>query len=194
MPHATAAVSLLRQAWEANELHRLESSTEVDDVLAQLMSKPWVVYSRDTGEHAETVVDYLSRYTRRIAISEQRLVAINGSQVAFHWKDYAANGARKLMRLDGVEFIRRFLMHVLPTGFMRIRHYGFLANCHRCIKLTLIQTMLSVASKDEATTIVDQFTGKAQTVQIMQRLSGCPLCRCGCLRVIAEIKPLHKRR
>ena len=118
-------VSLLRQAWEAGEPHRLASEKHVDEVLNQLMAKPWVVYTRHTGEHAEAVVNYLARYTYRIAISEQRLVTMDDHKVTFRWKDYAADSAKKMMALDGTEFIRRFLMHVLPDGFMRIRHYGF---------------------------------------------------------------------
>jgi Putative transposase/Transposase zinc-binding domain len=184
-------VSLLRQAWETEQLHRLASKAHVDKVLNQLMTKPWVVYTRYTGEHAEAVVTYLSRYTYRIAISEQRLVAMDDRKVMFRWKDYAANGVKKVMPLDGVEFIRRFLMHVLPNGFMRIRHYGFLANCHRKTKLALIKTLLPFTSS--ADTLSD--SGQIMSVaQVFNRLSHCPACRCGTLRVIAKIKPGYRRR
>ncbi len=96
----------------------------------------------DDGQYAESsfagpeqVLAYLSRYTHRIAISNRRLVALNDSHVAFTWRDYARGRAQKIMRLDAHEFLRRFLLHVFPDGFQRIRHYGFLANGHRRAKL-----------------------------------------------------------
>jgi len=184
-------VSLLRQAWEAGQLHRLESKTHVDEVLDQLMGKSWVVYTRNTGEHSEAVVNYLSRYTYRIAISEQRLVAMDDDKVTFHWKDYAANSARKIMALEGSEFIRRFLMHVLPDGFMRIRHYGFMANCHRKTKRALIQTLLRVAPSVEVVETTGQITSVTKAID---RLSHCPKCHNGTMRVIAKMKPRYKRR
>jgi len=184
-------VSLLRQAWETGELHRIASVKHVDKVLDQLMEKPWVIYTRHTGEHCDAVVNYLSRYTYRIAISEQRLVAMDDNKVTFKWKDYAANSAQKMMALDGAEFIRRFLMHVLPNGFMRIRHYGFLANCHRKTKLALIQTLLQVTPSVEVIEINGQITSVAQAIDT---LSHCPKCTNGYMRVMAEIKPDYKRR
>ena len=185
-------VSLLRQAWTAKKMTRIESPLHVDTVLNQLMSKPWVIFTRHTGEQADTVVDYLSRYTFRIAISEQRLVSMNEHHVSFRWKDYASNGTKKTMVLEGVEFIRRFLMHVLPGGFMRIRHFGFLANCHRQPKLALIKILLKVelsvigAQKESR-----QITSVAQAIN---SLSHCPKCQYGIMRVIAEMNPGHKRR
>ena len=76
----------------------------------------------------QQVLKYLARYTHRVAISNHRLIGLEGDEVEFLWKDYADEGKQKTMKLKAVEFIRRFLLHVLPTGFVRIRHYGFLAN------------------------------------------------------------------
>jgi Putative transposase/Transposase zinc-binding domain len=184
-------VSLLRQAWEAKQLARLASQAHVDTVLDQLMAKPWVIFTRHTGKQAEAVVEYLSRYTYRIAISERRLVTMDEHNVSFHWKDYASNGTKKIMVLDGVEFIRRFLMHILPTGFMRVRHYGFLANCHRQVKCALIQQLHGVTLPSAETD-----TGNAITsvVQAVQRLCRCPKCRRGYMRAITELKPERRRR
>ena len=184
-------VTLLRQAWEGKKLSRLESQAHVDTVLNQLMSKPWVIFARHTEKQAEEVVEYLSRYTYRIAISEQRLVAMDKQSVSFRWKDYAANGAKKTMILDGIEFIRRFLMHILPTGFMRVRHYGFLANCHRKIKCALIQRLHNIAPTPENAEMDEEMLSVAQTVQC---LFHCPKCRRGYMRAIRGLQPDHRRR
>ncbi len=184
-------VSLLRHAWDAGKLHRLASDRHVDEVLDQLMAKPWVIYSRHAGNESEAVVNYLSRYTHRIAISEQRLVAMDDQHVTFHWKDYASDNAHRLMKLSGTEFIRRFLMHVLPDGFMRIRHYGFMANCHRKAKQVLIKDLLGVAPSVAVTDMTGLITSIARA---FTDLYPCPKCQQGHLRVQAEIKPKYKRR
>ena len=88
---------------------------------------------------------YLSRYTHRIAISNRRLIAQGQGRVTFSWRDYAHGAAQKRMTPDAAEFIRRFLLHVLPDGFQRIRHYGFLANGQRRAKLALIRRLLDAA-------------------------------------------------
>jgi hypothetical protein len=93
----------------------------------------------------EQVLKYLARYTHRVAISNQRLASVGERAVSFHWKDYAHGGAPKVMTLDGVEFLRRFLQHVLPSGFVRIRHFGLLANRHREEKLARCRSLLNEA-------------------------------------------------
>ncbi|MGE0289770.1 MAG: IS91 family transposase [Bradyrhizobium sp.] len=97
---------------------------------APLRKSEWVVYAKRPFAGPQAVLEYLSRYTHRVAISNSRLVAIDGDEVTFRWKDYRAKGRtkHKTMRLDASEFMRRFLLHVLPAGFHRIRHYGLLAN------------------------------------------------------------------
>lgn len=96
----------------------------------------WVVYSKRPFGGPEKVLAYLGRYTHKVAISNQRLVNFDGQKVAFRWKDYRTGQGDQLLELDGVEFIRRFLLHTLPDGFVRIRHYGFLANRLRKENLT----------------------------------------------------------
>jgi hypothetical protein len=100
----------------------------------------------------------LARYTHRIAISNRRLIALDDSHVAFSWRDYAHGSAKKVMRLSAHEFLRRFLLHVLPDGFQRIRHYGFLANGHRRAKLAAIRRLLAVSAPplSTATTADDE--------------------------------------
>jgi hypothetical protein len=103
-----------------------------------------VVYAKPPFGGPDAVLAYLSRYTHRIAVANSRLVAFDGEHVTFKWKDYRAKGdARyKLMTLDADEFIRRFLIHVLPDGFHRIRHYGFLANGNRAGNIALARRLL----------------------------------------------------
>jgi hypothetical protein len=105
-----------------------------------------VVYAKRPFGGPDAVLAYLSRYTHRIAIANSRLVAFNGARVTFKWKDYRAKGdARyKLMTLDANEFIRRFLIHVLPDGFHRIRHYGLFANANRANNIALARRLLAV--------------------------------------------------
>ena len=112
--------------------------------LAPLRSCEWVVYAKRPFAGPEAVLAYLSRYTHRVAISNRRLVAINEDGVAFRWKDYRAMGQtrRKTMTLAPEEFMRRFLLHVLPGGFHRIRHYGLLANARRRENLAKVRALL----------------------------------------------------
>ena len=115
--------------------------------IAPLRKSEWVVYAKAPFGGPEAVLAYLSRYTHRIAISNSRLIAANAETVTFHWKNYRANGRarQKLMRLATDEFIRRFLLHVLPKGFHRIRHYGLFANRARVRNVKTIRRLLNAA-------------------------------------------------
>jgi hypothetical protein len=113
--------------------------------LAPVRRTDWIVYAKKPFAGPEQVLRYLARYTHRIAISNRRLVALDDRSVTFTWKDYRDGAKQKRMTLDAHEFIRRFLLHVLPDGFQRIRHYGFLANGHRKAKLALIRSLLDAA-------------------------------------------------
>jgi hypothetical protein len=112
--------------------------------LAAQQKVEWVVYAKRPFGGPDAVLAYLSRYTHRIAIANSRLVAFDGTRVTFKWKDYRAKAdARyKLMTLDANEFIRRFLIHVLPDGFHRIRHYGLFANANRAANIALARWLL----------------------------------------------------
>jgi Putative transposase len=109
--------------------------------LAPLRGAEWVVYSKAPFDGPEQVLRYVSRHTHRVAISNDRLLDFEDGRVSFSWKDHRDN-QRKTMTLVADEYIRRFLMHVLPKGFQRIRHYGFLANCCRGRKLALCRQLL----------------------------------------------------
>jgi len=102
----------------------------------------WVVYVKPPFGGTESVLDYLGRYTHRIAISNNRLLRVEDGKVAFTWRNYKKGSKLQSMILRAEEFIRRFLLHVLPKGFMHIRYYGFLANRHRTRKLKLCQKLL----------------------------------------------------
>ena len=136
-------VSALRAAAHRGELSRITRPGDIDQTLDTLMQEDWVVYSKPCVSHTDTVVAYLARYSHRIAINEHRLVAMDEERVAFRYKAYRDGGKQKVLWLSGVEFIRRFLLHVLPKGLMRIRHFGFLANRCRITKLDRIRAALT---------------------------------------------------
>lgn len=109
----------------------------------------WVVYAKRPFGGPEQVLAYLGRYTHRVAIANSRLVGMADGKVSFLWKDYRQEGRRKVMTLEAGEFMRRFLLHVLPPGFHRIRHFGFLANRHRAARLALCRRLLADAGSDQ---------------------------------------------
>jgi hypothetical protein len=104
----------------------------------------WVVYAKPPFGGAEHVLAYLGRYTHRVAIANSRLISLSDGKVRFTWKDYRQDGKIKMMTLEADEFIRRFLLHTLPDGFHRIRHYGFLANGGRSDHLALCRRLLAI--------------------------------------------------
>ncbi len=179
-----ALVSRLRKVADAQALYRVTRPGEVDQMLNTLMSKDWVVYAKACLGSTEQVVDYLSRYTHRIAISDHRIRRIDAGQVTFDYKDNARGGKTKQMTLSAQTFIGRFLLHVLPKGFMRIRHYGYLANCCREKKLALIRQ--SLAAKPEAT---DE-RGAETSAQLTARASvvyRCPKCKLGRMCLVSRL-------
>jgi len=155
-------MSMLRVALNAGELHRVTRNGEIEGVLDGLMQHDWVVHTRHCLNQVESVVDYLARYTHRIA---------------FHYKDYRDYSRLKTQWLDGQEFVRRFLVHILPKGFMRIRHFGYLTNCTRRRKLAVIWDCLSQPPKPEAT-----LENPAS-----QRCWPCLLCNNGLVRMPRQI-------
>jgi hypothetical protein len=114
-------------------------------LLRRLHLRRWVVYAKAPFGEPMQVLRYLGRYTHRVAISNHRLVAFDGEHVSFQWKDYAHGGAQKIMTLAATEFLRRVFLHVLPKGFVRIRHFGFLANCFRTQALGQCRELLAAS-------------------------------------------------
>ena len=130
------------------ELARLTEPAAFAKHLRPMRRIDWVVYAKRPFGGPQQVLDYLGRYTHRVAIANSRLIDLLDGQVRFHWKDYRQPGRPKVMTLRAGEFMRRFLLHVLPDGFRRIRHFGFLANAHRTIKLTAIRALLDTAEPE----------------------------------------------
>ncbi|QUN32922.1 IS91 family transposase (plasmid) [Cupriavidus sp. KK10] len=161
--------------------------------LAPLRSCEWVVYAKRPFAGPDTVLEYLSRYTHRVAISNQRLVAFDERGVTFRWKDYRAKGRtrQKIMTLEAGEFIRRFLLHVLPAGFHRIRHYGLLANPVRRANLAKARELLDVMP--EAETPPDD-PGLAIRAVFVCRHCGAPMLVIEILERTAPIRAPPKRR
>lgn len=148
--------------------------------LAPFRKTDWVVYAKPPFGGPEQVLAYLSRYTHRVAISNHRLVSADANTVAFRWKDYRIKRGdrQKVMRLATPEFIRRFLIHVLPDGFHRIRHYGLLASSARKTNIAKIRALLGVQSPDQ-TAEPEQV---AETTPLTLR-EPCPCCG-GDMRII----------
>ena len=147
----------LQAAFEAGELGFFGALAGLAEPAAflrrlhELRHVEWVVYAKPPFGGPAQVLTYLGRYTHRVAIANSRLVSLTDREVAFRWRDYRHHGKAKVMTLDTHEFIRRFLLHTLPDGFHRIRHYGFLANAHRADKLALCLKLLAALPPEPAT-------------------------------------------
>jgi len=159
---------------------QLSDATAFADWLAPLRKCEWVVYAKRPFAGPAAVLAYLSRYTHRVAISNSRLVALNERGVTFKWKDYRAKGAtrHKTMTLGANEFMRRFLLHVLPGGFHRIRHYGLIANSGRRENLARARELLNVAP------IVSAESNADAAVESVQPTFVCP--DCGAAMIVVE--------
>ena len=158
----------LRLIGELQSLQRLEA---FDCFLRHLKKPNWVVEVRPPFRGPEHVLKYLARYTHRVAISHGRLIELRDGQVTFRWRDSADHNTQKLMTMEAVEFIRRFLLHVLPAGFVKIRHFGFLANCRRADGLKLCRALLRALPQPDPLTA-------PQGNAIERR---CPCCGIGTL-------------
>jgi hypothetical protein len=160
--------------------------------LRSLRQHDWVVYTKPPFGGAHQVLKYLARYTHRVAISNQRLISLEEGKVRFWWKDYRNGHKQHTMTLDAVEFIRRFLLHVLPHGFMRIRYYGFLANRKRREKLALCRRLLGLA--EHPTPCVPE-PPKLQDDESVNcdPSTLCPLCKTGRMVEVETIHPQPRR-
>ncbi len=179
----------LRKAFDAGDL-QFFSSLEFPRTrnaflrhIAPIQKKDWVVYAKRPFAGPEQVLKYVARYTHRIAISNNRLLDIDDGKVQFRWKDYRNGHRQKTMTLGADEFIRRFLLHVLPNGFQRIRYFGFLANRYRAEKLALCRQLMQM-SPPTATRKVSMDYRDRYEVLTGVSLKTCPLCRCGTMVVI----------
>jgi hypothetical protein len=156
--------------------------------LEPVRKKEWVVYAKAPFAGAQQVLDYVGRYTHRVAISNNRLLDIEDGHVTFRWKDYRNGDAQKTMTLAAPEFIRRFLLHVLPSGLQRIRYYGWMGNRHREEKLALCRQHLHMEPKPQAPEDLEASTDYRDRVQALTglSLSQCPNCRTGHMVTIEQ--------
>jgi hypothetical protein len=177
----------LQRAFEEDRLTFAAGTAPLADaarfaaLVAQLRVTPWVVYAKQPFGGPAQVLKYLGRYTHRIAISNARLVSLADGIVQFRWKDYADGGRPKVMALGVEEFLRRFLLHVLPRGFVRIRHFGLLANRQRHAAIIRARHLLGAPTPD-ATADRKPATDLDPTL--------CPLCRHGHWHVVEILRPI----
>jgi hypothetical protein len=157
------------------DVQRLAHPPRFQRLLDQLSRKKWVVYAKPPFGGAEHVLQYLARCTHRVAISNHRLAGFDGNQVTFRWKDYAHGNKKRTMTVSADEFLRRFLLHVLPGGFMRIRYFGFLANRCRAASLELCRKLLG-----EREPVKEEFALP------LTRPATWPCPRCSAAMVIVE--------
>ena len=160
------------------------------EYLAPARTAEWVVYAKPPFGGPRQVLDYVGRYTHRVAIANQRLLAIDAGQVSFRWKDYR-DGAQKTMTLTGEEFIRRFLLHVLPDGFHRIRSYGFLANRFRQDKLGRCQALLGMTPLDVPPGETSSLSDYRDRYEALTGVSlwECPVCHQGRMLLVEVLAP-----
>lgn len=189
-------LDMLKKAYESNTLEFHGSILEYAheqiflDLVNTLYKKEWVVYSKETFDGPDAVIEYLGRYTHRVAISNNRIIDISNRNVTFKWRDYKDNNKNKVMTITAVEFIRRFIMHILPYRFMKIRHFGLISNRNKTTKLKKLQDLLKFKIKSKlkdmkAIDIIKILTGKDVTL--------CPCCKIGMMRTVLIIPRVTPR-
>jgi len=186
-------LDLLRRAFDRQELAfagsvaGLADPTAFREFLATLRGEAWVVYAKPPFGGPEQVLEYLGRYTHRVAISNDRLAGVDEGVVRFRWKDYAHGNRVKTMALSAREFLHRFLLHVLPEGLVRTRHFGLLANRGRTAKLARCRALLAVpppelpAAPESLAALMSRLTGRD--------ITRCPVCRRGRLQRVGVFQP-----
>jgi hypothetical protein len=172
-------LALLQQACEKGKIPAATNETKA------ARQKSWVVYAKKPFGSPQTVLDYLGRYTHRVALSNERILSVQNAQVTLSYRDRKDGDKKKTVSLEAHEFIRRFLLHVLPDGFMRIRHFGFLANRSKkqaltqCRKLLKLDPALPQSPNQSALDLLREITGVD--------LSRCPCCHKGTMIVVGEL-------
>ena len=153
----------------------LNNKQNFDELMSKMYNKEWISYCKPPFENAKSVIKYLGRYTHRVAISNERILSEENGEVTFKYRDYKDNNKMKEMTVKAEEFIRRFLMHILPPGFMKIRHYGLLGNRNKKTKLAVCKKLTNTTSPVKP---------KLTTLEILKKTLGadfniCPMCHKG---------------
>jgi hypothetical protein len=192
--------ALLQKAFQRGELEffgELQPLADADAFRRYLdaaTQREWVVYAKRPFREAACVLKYLARYTHRVAISNHRVLSYLDGKVTFRYKDYAHQSQQRTMTLPATEFIRRFLLHVLPDGFMRIRHYGYLANRHRSEKLETCRRLLGCAAPTSVPADIDPpQSGPCEETAALEATTPCPACKIGRMRIIDTFDRLPRR-
>jgi hypothetical protein len=186
-------LDLLRRAYDRGLLgfhgqqQHLADPRAFDGLLQACWQKEWVGYAKPPFGGPEQVLKYLARYTHRVAISNARLVKVAGGQVFFRWKDYADGNRPKVMALEAVEFIRRFLQHVVPSGFVRIRHYGLLGNRARAANLARCRALLGPEQGNGAPTPEPPPSNPTEAGM----RTRCPVCGQGRMVIVGNVEPVR---
>jgi hypothetical protein len=189
-------LTYLEEAFDSGKLRFFSALAALQDPQAfsqhldAVRNVDWVVYAKPPFAGPQQVVDYVGRYTHRVAISNHRIVDIEGGEVKFTWRDYRDNNQQKTMTLSADQFIGRFLLHVLPSGFHRIRYYGFLANPHRKEKLEQCRQLLGMtpgreSSSDPAT--LEDYRDRYEKLT-GRSLRECPVCHRGHMIPVANLR------
>jgi hypothetical protein len=169
-------------------LHHIPESA-ADVPFHELHQKEWVVYAKKSFAGPRQVLEYLARYTHRVALTNNRLLGLHNGTVQLRWRDYAHRGRQKILRLPAKDLLRRFLLHVLPRGFHRVRHYGLLGNRHKAVKLAACRRYFGIVNRDT----IDEQKTTDRTVRILRRMGIEPdRCQaCGSRRIRREpVAPL----
>ena len=176
----------------AGSIEPLRDALLFDALLCSHEEREWVVYAKPPFGGPQRALEYLGRYTHRVAISNHRLLSLQDNRVTFQWKDYRSEHREKskAMTLEADEFQRRFLMHTLPAGFQRIRHYGFLANCHRKDKLEFCRGLLT-AGASGLLPQPDDCRQLKETLTEPEDFHRCPHCRIGSMIRVAVLAPIR---
>jgi hypothetical protein len=178
-------ISLLRKAFRNGKL----ANITVEQLIESSVKTEWVVYAKPPFGGPAQVLKYLSRYTHRIAISNRRLISMDDHTVTFRWKDYSHGGRPRTMTLAATEFLRRFLLHVVPQGFMRIRHFGLLANRCRTENLERCRMLLDERTSAREYSDLASPQAGAAALQRSQAADGCPVCGSGRMIKSGLVRP-----
>jgi len=166
-------VKALSKVFRAKYMASLRTEVDKEEIPNTLFDHPWVVYAKKPFGGPASVIEYLGRYTHKIAISDHRIESLNNGEVSFWYKDYKQGGKKQLMRLTYGEFVRRFTLHILPKRFVRIRHYGFLSSSWKSEKLGRLQTSLTKSVVLKQVEVIKSWS-----------LPSCPCCKTGKMHII----------
>jgi hypothetical protein len=171
----------------SDKIEKLKDSKSFGAFTDSLLCKNWVVYSKPPFASAEKVVEYLGRYTHRVAISNNRITEMKDGKITFSYRDYKDSSKRKFMTLDVFEFIHRFLLHILPDNFVKVRYYGILSTRNKKTKLRRCQQLFGIFKKK------DNKIKRLGFEELLKLLKGidyrkCPCCSNGKMTMVKEIE------